>query len=269
MLYFKWAIYAFTIVLIVILVISLSIRNRKGIKSINYRVKELFLTSVSVCIAFNLISLFYIFMWDLKAERLTDICLLIFAVSCILYIANLCILIKFQSEKMIPLNYGCMLLYVILLVACVYIPSKDFTYNLKGEVYEYQVSTVDCYSGLFGQDLGDIQVYYNNKGLELFQADDALTILDKKHKDIKFKDDNIEYIKAEDIYWSYNGVSYIPVEELNNLDSGLVRINIAYENDDLKEFIYESIELTVLNENTVYCKATDSYATVSTAFNVK
>ena len=88
MLYFKWAIYAFTIVLVVILVISLSIRNRKGIKSINYRVKESFLTSVSVCIALNLISLFYIFMWDLKAERLTDICLLIFAVSCIVYIAN-------------------------------------------------------------------------------------------------------------------------------------------------------------------------------------
>ena len=269
MLYFKWAIYAFTIVLIVILVISLSIRNRKGIKSINYRVKESFLTSVSVCIALNLISLFYIFMWDLKAERLTDICLLIFAVSCIVYIANLCTLIKFQSEKMIPLNYGCMLLYVILLVACAYIPSKDSTYNLKGEVYEYQVSTVDCYSGLFEQDLGDIQVYYNNKGLELFQADDALTILGKKHKDIKFKDDNIEYIKAEDIYWSYNGVSYIHAEELNNLDSGLVRINIAYENGDLKEFIYESIELTVLDENTVYCKATDGYATVSTAFNVK
>ena len=269
MLYFKWVIYAFTIVLLAILVISLSIRNRKSIKSLNCRVKESFLISVSVCIAFNLISLFYIFIWDLKAERLTDICLLIFAVSCIVYIANLCILIKFQSEKMISLNYGCMLLYVILLVACVYIPSKDSTYNLKGEVYEYQVSTVDCYSGLFGQDLGDIQVYYNNKGLELFQADDALTILDKKHKDIKFKDVNIEYIKAEDIYWSYNGVSYIPAEKLNNLDSDLVKINIAYENGELKEFIPESIELTVLNENTVYCKATDGYATVSTAFNVK
>lgn len=269
MLYFKWAIYVFTFVLLVILVISLSIRNRKSIKRLNYRVKESFLISVSVCIAFNLISLFYIFMWNLKAERLTDICLLIFAVSCIVYVANLCILVKFQSEKMISLNYGCMLLYVILLVACVYIPSKDSTYNLKGEVYEYQVSTVDCYSGLFGQDLGDIQVYYDNKGLELFQADDALTLLGKKHKDIKFKDDNIEYILEEDTYWSYNGVSFIPTEEINDLDSDLIKINITYENGELKEFIPESIELTVLNEDTVYCKATDGYATVSTAFNVK
>lgn len=75
--------------------------------------------------------------------------------------------------------------------------------------------------------------------------------------------------KEEDIYWFYNGVSYIPLEELNSLDSGLVKINITYENGELKEFIPESIELTVLNEDTVYCKATDGYATVSTAFNVK
>ena len=162
-----------------------------------------------------------------------------------------------------------MFLYVILLAVCVYIPSKDSTYDLKGDAYEYQVSTVDCYSGLFGEDLGDIQVYYNNKGLELFQADDALTVISKGYKDAKFKEDDIKYILAEDIYWSYNGVSYIPLEELNSLDSGLVKINITYENGELKEFIHESIELTVLNKDTVYCKATDGYATVSTEFNVK
>lgn len=269
MLYFNLTIFVFTIGLLAILVLALSIRNRKNIKSINYRVKESFLASISVCIAFNLISLFYIFMWDLKAERLIDICHLIFAVSCIVYIANLCILMKFQSEKVISLNYCCMFLYVILLAVCVYIPSKDSTYDLKGDAYEYQVSTVDCYSGLFGEDLGDIQVYYNNKGLKLFQADDALSIISKGYKDAKFKEDDIKYILAEDIYWSYNGVSYIPLEELNSLDSGLVKINITYENGELKEFIPESIELTVLNKDTVYCKATDGYATVSTAFNVK
>lgn len=266
---FIMVVIAYTLFLLLFLAIFVYRVNKGKIKNMNDRVERVVTQSVLCGIVFNIICLLFIYIFDLRMNSLEGVFL---TIACILYITHvivICLFIKFQSNFLNTLVCIYTILNVIIVWSCVYISLKDSTYNLKGEVYEYQVSTVDCYSGLFNQNLGDIQVYYNNKGLELFQADDALTILDKKHKDIKFKDDNIEYIKAEDIYWSYNGVSYTPAEELNNLDSDLVKINITYENGELKEFIPESIELTVLNEDTVYCKATDGYATVSTAFNVK
>lgn len=208
---------------------------------------------------------------DIKIDRWYKSVLLILTIYYVGYVLTVitCLINKFQVNKVRGILFGFSFISVSIFVLSFSLSFGESTRSLNGSVYEYQVSTVDSYSGILGEDLGSLQVYYDSKG-SIFLDKSDLSIINKDYSDIEFKDRDINYIRATDQFWSYNGNSFIPKSSLlDGLNSELVDISILYSDGTLKKYKAKSIKFLIIDEDTVYCMASDNYSNIFTVFSIK
>lgn len=208
---------------------------------------------------------------DIKIDRWYKSVLLILTIYYVGYVLTVitCLINKFQVNKVRGILFGFSFISVSIFVLSFSLSFGESTRSLNGSVYEYQVSTVDSYSGILGEDLGSLQVYYDSKG-SIFLDKSDLSIINKDYSNIEFKDRDINYIQATEQFWSYNGNSFIPKSSLlDGLNSELVDISILYSDGTLKKYKAKSIKFLIIDEDTVYCMASDNYSNISTVFSIK
>lgn len=208
---------------------------------------------------------------DIKIDRWYKSVLLILTIYYVGYVLTVitCLINKFQVNKVRGILFGFSFISVSIFVLSFSLSFGESTRSLNGSVYEYQVSTVDSYSGILGEDLGSLQVYYDSKG-SIFLDKSDLSIINKDYSNIEFKDRDINYIRATDQFWSYNGNSFIPKSSLlDGLNSELVDISILYSDGTLKKYKAKSIKFLIIDEDTVYCMASDNYSNIFTVFSIK
>lgn len=208
---------------------------------------------------------------DIKIDRWYKSVLLILTIYYVGYVLTVitCLINKFQVHKVRGILFGFSFISVSIFVLSFSLSFGESTRSLNGSVYEYQVSTVDSYSGILGEDLGSLQVYYDSKG-SIFLDKSDLSIINKDYSNIEFKDRDINYIRATDQFWSYNGNSFIPKSSLlDGLNSELVDISILYSDGTLKKYKAKSIKFLIIDEDTVYCMASDNYSNIFTVFSIK
>ena len=208
---------------------------------------------------------------DIKIDRWYKSVLLILTIYYVGYVLTVitCLINKFQVNKVRGILFGFSFISVSIFVLSFSLSFGESTRSLNGSVYEYQVSTVDSYSGILGEDLGSLQVYYDSKG-SIFLDKSDLSIINKDYSNIEFKDRDINYIRATDQFWSYNGSSFIPKSSLlDGLNSELVDISILYSDGTLKKYKAKSIKFLIIDEDTVYCMASDNYSNIFTVFSIK
>lgn len=208
---------------------------------------------------------------DIKIDRWYKSVLLILTIYYVGYVLTVitCLINKFQVNKVRGILFGFSFISVSIFVLSFSLSFGESTRSLNGSVYEYQVSTVDSYSGILGEDLGSLQVYYDSKG-SIFLDKSDLSIINKDYSNIEFKDRDINYIRATDRFWSYNGNSFIPKSSLlDGLNSELVDISILYSDGTLKKYKAKSIKFLIIDEDTVYCMASDNYSNIFTIFSIK
>lgn len=208
---------------------------------------------------------------DIKIDRWYKSVLLILTIYYVGYVLTVitCLINKFQVNKVRGILFGFSFISVSIFVLSFSLSFGESTRSLNGSVYEYQVSTVDSYSGILGEDLGSLQVYYDSKG-SIFLNKSDLSIINKDYSNIEFKDRDINYIRATDQFWSYNGNSFIPKSSLlDGLNSELVDISILYSDGTLKKYKAKSIKFLIIDEDTVYCMASDNYSNIFTVFSIK
>lgn len=208
---------------------------------------------------------------DIKIDRWYKSVLLILTIYYVGYVLTVitCLINKFQVNKVRGILFGFSFISVSIFVLSFSLSFEESTRSLNGSVYEYQVSTVDSYSGILGEDLGSLQVYYDSKG-SIFLDKSDLSIINKDYSNIEFKDRDINYIRATDQFWSYNGNSFIPKSSLlDGLNSELVDISILYSDGTLKKYKAKSIKFLIIDEDTVYCMASDNYSNIFTVFSIK
>lgn len=208
---------------------------------------------------------------DIKIDRWYKSVLFILTIYYVGYVLTVitCLINKFQVNKVRGILFGFSFISVSIFVLSFSLSFGESTRNLNGSVYEYQVSTVDSYSGILGEDLGSLQVYYDSKG-SIFLDKSDLSIINKDYSNIEFKDRDINYIRATDQFWSYNGNSFIPKSSLlDGLNSELVDISILYSDGTLKKYKAKSIKFLIIDEDTVYCMASDNYSNIFTVFSIK
>lgn len=208
---------------------------------------------------------------DIKIDRWYKSVLLILTIYYVGYVLTVitCLINKFQVNKVRGILFDFSFISVSIFVLSFSLSFGESTRSLNGSVYEYQVSTVDSYSGILGEDLGSLQVYYDSKG-SIFLDKSDLSIINKDYSNIEFKDRDINYIRATDQFWSYNGNSFIPKSSLlDGLNSELVDISILYSDGTLKKYKAKSIKFLIIDEDTVYCMASDNYSNIFTVFSIK
>lgn len=208
---------------------------------------------------------------DIKIDRWYKSVLLILTIYYVGYVLTVitCLINKFQVNKVRGILFGFSFISVSIFVLSFSLSFGESTRSLNGSVYEYQVSTVDSYSGILGEDLGSLQVYYDSNG-SIFLDKSDLSIINKDYSNIEFKDRDINYIRATDQFWSYNGNSFIPKSSLlDGLNSELVDISILYSDGTLKKYKAKSIKFLIIDEDTVYCMASDNYSNIFTVFSIK
>lgn len=208
---------------------------------------------------------------DIKIDRWYKSVLLILTIYYVGYVLTVitCLINKFQVNKVRGILFNFSFISVSIFVLSFSLSFGESTRSLNGSVYEYQVSTVDSYSGILGEDLGSLQVYYDSKG-SIFLKKSDLSIINKDYSNIEFKDRDINYIRATDQFWSYNGNSFIPKSSLlDGLNSELVDISILYSDGTLKKYKAKSIKFLIIDEDTVYCMASDNYSNMFTVFSIK
>lgn len=208
---------------------------------------------------------------DIKIDRWYKSVLLILTIYYVGYVLTVitCLINKFQVNKVRGILFGFSFISVSIFVLSFSLSFGESTRSLNGSVYEYQVSTVDSYSGILCEDLGSLQVYYDSKG-SIFLDKSDLSIINKDYSNIEFKDRDINYIRATDQFWSYNGNSFILKSSLlDGLNSELVDISILYSDGTLKKYKAKSIKFLIIDEDTVYCMASDNYSNIFTVFSIK